>query len=153
MKKRFSLVLALAFALSILGTSIAFGAPKAAKSLYKNGTYSAERSAFDNHGGYKSKVTITIANDKITNAKYDAYTKDGKLKSQDASYESMMKAKEKLGPQEYQKLLTANLVKTNNADKVDVVTGATQSTNDFKQLVKAALENAKKGVKTTAVVQ
>lgn len=151
MKKRtICLTATLLFVLTLLFSNLALGAPK---QLYKDGTYKAEESVYDKYGGYKATVTITIKAGKITKATYDAFTKDGKAKSKDAAYEANMSKTNKIGPKEYMAQLPAQLVKVQNADKVDVVTGATHSTENFKQLTKLALDNAKKGIKTTAILK
>jgi sex pheromone cAD1 len=143
-----SLTLSLVFVFSLLFSSLAFGAP----SIYKDGTYKAQASTYDKFGGYKATVSITIKSGKITAATYDAFTKDGKAKSKDTVYEANMFKVNKVGPKEYLSMLPKNLVKVQSIDKVDTVTGATSSTKDFIKYVKAALENAKKGIKTTAVI-
>jgi major membrane immunogen (membrane-anchored lipoprotein) len=57
---------------------------------YKDGTYKASYKDFDDHG-WKSQVEVTVKDGKISDAKFDCVNADGKLKSQDADYNSSMK--------------------------------------------------------------
>jgi major membrane immunogen (membrane-anchored lipoprotein) len=144
-----SLTLSLVFVLSLLFSNLAFGATS---SVYKDGIYKAEAGAYDKFGGYKATVSITIKGGKITAATYEAFTKDGKAKSKDVTYEANMVKAVKVGPKEYLAKFPKSLVKVQTVDKVDTITGATSSRAEFIKFTNAALENAKKGIKTTAVV-
>ena len=124
----------------------------AASSAYKDGTYKASYKDFDDHG-WKSQVEVTIKDGKISDAKFDCVNADGKLKSQDADNNSSMKKVSKTSPEEFQPKLAADLVAKQDIEKVDSVTGATNSSNDFKKLAKAALDNAKAGKTEEAVVE
>lgn len=150
MKKLLSMILTLTFVLSIMGSSLAFGAPK---KTYVDGTYKATYDYIDSHG-WKSFVEVTIKGDKITAAKFDYINPAGKLKSKDAKYNKSMKAasKTKTYPALYTLALKNSLIKTQNIGKVDSITGATTSSNNFKTLAKVALANAKKGNKTPAIL-
>lgn len=150
MKKLLSMALTLAFVLSIMGSSLAFGAPK---KTYVDGTYKATYDYIDSHG-WKPFVEITIKGDKITATKFDYINPAGKLKSKDAAYNSAMKAasKTKTYPAIYTVALQKSLITTQNIDKVNAVSGATTSSTNFKTLAKVALANAKKGNKKTSIL-
>ncbi len=64
-----------------------------------------------------------------------------------------MKKVSKTSPEEFQPKLAKDLVEKQDIAKVDSVTGATNSSNDFKKLAKAALDNAKAGKTEEAVVE
>jgi major membrane immunogen (membrane-anchored lipoprotein) len=74
------------------------------------------------------------------------------LKTQDANYEKNMKAKTGVGPQEYTVKLTQDLMNKQDIGSVDTVTGATSGSNEFKELVAAALTNAVKGSTTASTI-
>lgn len=147
MKKLLSITLSLVFALSLFGT-MAFAAPK---STYVDGVYKATYDYIDSHG-WKPQLTVTVKGGKITIAKFDYVNPQGKLKTRDIKYNAAMKKVKGTYPALYSPVLGQELVKNQSVDKVDVVTGATSSSNNFKALATAALENAKKGDKTTAVL-
>ncbi|MGY0374301.1 FMN-binding protein [Clostridium sp. JNZ J1-5] len=123
---------------------------KAAKS-YTDGTYKASYDHIDGHG-WKPQIEIQIKDKKISKVVFDYVNPEGKLKTQDENYNKAMKDKSKTSPAEYSPQLGDNLVKTQDIDKVDVVTGATHSSENFKALAKAALANAEKGVSTPAIL-
>ena len=56
-----------------------------------------------------------------------------------------MEAKTKTYPEKYSQELNDKLVEVQDVSKVDTVSGATGSTEEFKALAKAALEAATKG--------
>ncbi|MCB2828615.1 FMN-binding protein, partial [Listeria monocytogenes] len=95
-----------------------------------DGTYKLEETNFDDKG-WKGVMSIEVKDGKITNANYDYKNKDGKLKSEDADYEKAMKDQVGTGPQEYLKQLSESLVKNQAAASVEVVSGATHSSDAF----------------------
>jgi major membrane immunogen (membrane-anchored lipoprotein) len=116
-----------------------------AATTYKDGVYSA-KSEPDERGNYAT-IKITVKNGSITVCDWKELTKDGKVK--DESYGKYPGVKEA----DYQKAQNAlkatntygdKLVKVQEVDKVDAVSGATNSNKLFKELAKKALQNAKK---------
>ena len=122
----------------------------------KDGTYRAEMS-IESHG-YKDYVEITVTGGKIDTVVYDAVTADGKKKTDDEDYKkSMMEGNKNASlpetyPADYMKKLSQSLVEQQEVEKVDVVAGATTSSNDFKTLVSALKNNMKSGKTQTVVV-
>lgn len=110
----------------------------------KDGTYKTEASDFDDKG-WKPFVEMEVKEGKIATVKFDYTNKDGKFKSEDAEYNKNMEAKVKTGPAKYTKELAENLVAKQDPTKVDTVTGATHSTENFKKLSTQLVDNAKKG--------
>ncbi|MBC2391505.1 extracellular electron transfer flavoprotein PplA [Listeria booriae] len=106
-----------------------------------DGTYKLEEKNFDDNG-WKAKFSIDVKDGKITESDYNYVDKDGKLKTDDADYEKNMKAKVGTGPQEYIPALNKSLVDKQVATDVQVVTGATHSSDAFinyaNQLIQAA---------------
>ena len=112
---------------------------KTAGADLKDGTYTLEEKNESN--GYKMAFSITVAGGKITESNYNGTNAEGKLKTDDADYEKNMKAKSGTGPQEFIPALNDALVKGQSAS-VEVVTGATHSSEQFanyaQQLIQAA---------------
>lgn len=151
MKKFLSITLGLTFVFTMVFGSLAIAAPKAAKKTYVDGSYKATYDAFDSHG-WKPQISLTIKADKITAVKFNYVNPAGKLKTQDISYNATMKKVNKTYPALYSPQLEQELVVAQNPTKVDTITGATSSSNNFRALAQEALANAKKGIKTTAVL-
>jgi major membrane immunogen (membrane-anchored lipoprotein) len=149
MKRLLSIILSLAFVLTLTVGATSF----AAKKTYVDGTYKATYDFVDSHG-WKPTLTVTIKGDKITAAKFDYVNPAGKLKTKDAAYNASMRkfSKTKTYPSLYCAQLGQSLIAKQNVAKVDVVTGATSSSTNFKALATAALTNAKKGIKAPAIL-
>ena len=95
----------------------------------KDGTYTLNEKNYSH--GYKVTFAITVKDNKITKSEYNQVNKDGKSKVDDASYNKQMKKIAKTNPKTYQPALNKSLVKNSDPTKVDVVTGATESSNTF----------------------
>lgn len=138
MKKVFALVVATLLAASLLAGC--------GGSKYKDGEYT-EKSSPDERGNY-GEIKITVKDGKITAADYKGYLKDGKVKDQDYG-----KTNGKIENQEnYDKAQKAlvgaatygpKLVETQEVSKVDAVSGATSSLEQFKDAAGKALAKAK----------
>jgi len=106
----------------------------------QDGTYKLEEKNESN--GYRATFEMTVKDGKITESNYDNINADGKSKADDKDYEKNMKDKSGVGPAEYIKELNDSFVKAQSADGVEVVTGATHSSESFQnyaqQLVQAA---------------
>ncbi len=122
-----------------------------AKTALKDGKYKAEASDFDERG-WKPFVEADVKDGKITTVTFDYINKDGKFKSEDAEYNKNMEAKVKTGPAKFTKQLEDALVEKQDVAKIDVVTGATHSTDNFKAIAVKVVENAQKGDTTVAKV-
>lgn len=119
----------------------------------KDGTYKAEASDFDDKG-WKPYVEVEYKDGKIASAAFDYSNKeDGHKKSTDEKYIAAMAAKSGTSPDKYTVELAKALVEKQDVEKVDSVTGATHSSENFKTLVKAAVDNATAGKTDTAKVE
>lgn len=119
------------------------------KNALKDGKYKAEYDKEDTRG-WKAFTEIEVKDGKIVSANYDYVNKDGKLKSKDAEYNKAMKDKSGTSPAEYAPALGKALVDKQDPSKVDKVTGATHSSDAFKEMAKKLIdEKAKKGDQTT----
>ena len=111
-------------------------------SAWKDGTYKAE-SGFDERG-WKFVHEITIEGGKITASTADYEDKDGNLKSENAEYNATMKEKSGVSSAEATDKLDEELLAAQSAD-VEVVSGATNTSENFKKSTEALLKAAEEG--------
>ena len=110
-------------------------AKKVAGGDLKDGTYKLE----------EKNEKMTVKDGKITESKYDNINADGKSKTEDTKYEESMKAKSGVGPKEYIKQLNDSFVKAQSASGVEVVTGATHSSESFQNYAQQLIQAAQAG--------
>lgn len=118
-------------------------AKKVAGGDLKDGTYKLEEKNEKN--GYRAVFEMTVKDGKITESKYDNINADGKSKTEDTKYEESMKAKSDVGPKEYIKQLNDSFVKAQSASGVEVVTGATHSSESFQNYAQQLIQAAQAG--------
>ncbi|AVK62173.1 FMN-binding protein [Lactobacillus sp. CBA3605] len=114
----------------------------------KDGTYNLSEKNYSH--GYRATFAITVKDNKITKSEYDQVNKKGKSKVDDAAYNKQMKKISKTNPKTYEPALNKALVKDSDPTKVDVVTGATESSNTF-VLYAEQLQNAAQNGNTKAI--
>jgi major membrane immunogen (membrane-anchored lipoprotein) len=115
------------------------------KKTYKDGVYTAV-SGEDERGAY-GEVTITVESGKITNCKFVTWQQDGTVKGEDYG-----KINGEISNREYydkaqlavkaMDKYASDLVKEQTPDKVDAVSGATVSHDQFVEASRAALKDA-----------
>lgn len=110
----------------------------------QDGTYKLVEKNLDENG-WKTDFTITVKDGKITESNYENLDKDGNKKSEDEGYEEAMKEKTGVGPKEYFPELNEQLVEKQDASEVEVVTGATHSSESFKEYAQQLIDAAKEG--------
>lgn len=115
----------------------------AASGDLKDGEYTLEEKNENN--GYRAVFTIVVKDGKITESKYDNINAEGKSKVDDAEYNKSMKEKAGASPEEFIPALNKALVESQTAEGVEVVTGATHSSDSFKEYAKQLIEAAKEG--------
>lgn len=118
-------------------------AKKVAGGDLKDGTYKLEEK--NEKKGYRAVFEMTVKDGKITESKYDNINADGKSKTEDTKYEESMKAKSGVGPKEYIKQLNDSFVKAQSASGVEVVTGATHSSESFQNYAQQLIQAAQAG--------
>src|SRR5690606_6008700 len=96
----------------------------------QDGTYSLEEKEISDKG-WKTTFEIKVENGKIVSSNYNYVNADGKLKTDDENYQKAMSDKTGVGPQDFIPALNKQLVDTQDAQKVEVVTGATHSSESF----------------------
>ena len=110
----------------------------------KDGTYKLEELNYSHD--YRQIFTMVVKKGKISSFKYDQINKDGISKTKNSSYEKQMKKVNKIGPKEYIPKLQEEFLKSNgNTEKVQVVSGATESSNSFIAYVDQLINAAQKG--------
>ena len=122
------------------------------KVSYKDGTYVAQSSVFENDDGTDDGngygvVSVTISDGKISDCTFTTYEADGTLKDEDYGKEDGRIANKDY----YNKAQKANaacaeyasmLVQNGQLDGIDSISGATINYNEFKEAVEAALKQA-----------
>ncbi|HFE9686991.1 TPA: FMN-binding protein [Clostridium perfringens] len=145
MKKKF---FALILSTLVASSFVACGASNDSK--LKDGDYTVETSKADDHG-YKAKLSIKVSDGKITEAKYNEFNGEtNAMKREDKDYNEKMTGVSGIGPAEYEPQLEKALIEKQSSD-IDVITGATSSSNQFKKLAEKILKNAEEG-KTEATL-
>lgn len=119
-------------------------AKQTAGAKMKDGTYKLVEDNYDH--GYKVEVSITVKNNKITDSSYDQVNKKGVSKTKDAAYEKQMKKISGIGPKEYIPKLAKELSSTQaDASGIQVVSGATHSSNTLRNYFNQLIQAAQKG--------
>lgn len=114
----------------------------------KDGTYTLVEKNFDTRG-WKTEFSITVVDGKITESAYENVNEAGAKKSEDAAYQENMAAKVGIGPADYFPDLNNQLVEKQDPEAVEVVTGATGSTDTFKKYAPMLIDAAEAGDTTT----
>ena len=141
-------ILYLLITLTLTGMLLISCTPKS----MKDGTYKAEFSTADSHG-WTDYVEITVSGEKITKVDYDSLNAEGKRKSEDTNYNQMMKdAGSSTWPSVFYPKLEDNLIKAQKPSDIDIVAGATDSSNALKKLVEELEKNMSKGETKTLKV-
>lgn len=114
----------------------------------KDGTYTLEEKNYSHN--YRVVFSITVKDGKLTESNYDYINKDGKSKQDDEEYNKSMQEKTGTAPKTFIPQLNEELVKAMNGedpsvDKVEVVTGATHSSDSFKIYAAQLINAAQKG--------
>ncbi|HZK46583.1 MAG TPA: FMN-binding protein [Atopostipes sp.] len=109
----------------------------------QDGTYSLEELNFG-ETGWKESLEIIVADGEITDASFSSLDEMGNSKIDSDEYQEAMSNVVEVGPQEFIPTLEESLVDVQNPADVEVVTGATSTSEKFKdyadQLVAAAEE-------------
>ncbi|WP_071394297.1 extracellular electron transfer flavoprotein PplA [Bacillus tuaregi] len=113
----------------------------------KDGTYTLVEKDYAH--GYKVNFEMTVKGGKITESNYNYVNEEGKLKTDDAEYQKNMSDKTGVGPIEFVPALNDQLLEKQNAGDIEVVTGATHSSDDFMNYAQQLIQAAQKGDTTT----
>jgi major membrane immunogen (membrane-anchored lipoprotein) len=110
----------------------------------QDGTYTLSEKNFDTRG-WKTEFSITVVDGKITESAYENVNEAGEKKSEDTTYQENMVAKVGIGPADYFPQLNNQLVEKQDPEAVEVVTGATGSSDTFKKYAPMLVEAAEAG--------
>jgi len=110
----------------------------------QDGEYSLKELNPDAHG-WSTYINMTVEGGKITAVDWNYVNGEGTLKSEDEGYQQAMSEKMGVGPKEFIPQLANSLIEKQNAAEVEVVTGATSSSNNFKMYVVQLIHAAQKG--------
>lgn len=120
---------------------------------YVDGTYKVEADAFDAHG-WKPFVELVIKDQKIDAVNFDYVNEAGVMKSEDEGYKAAMEPQSGTYPEKYTAELEQQLIDKQAIGDVDVITGATTSSNNFHALAEVALDElAKTGEASTKAIK
>lgn len=117
----------------------------------KDGYYTAEMSDFSH--GWKEYVCILVKNDKIVSAEFNAKDESGFIKAWDNEYMRNMGTVNGTYPNKYTREYVQQLMEGQKGTKVDMVTGATSSGENFEKLISAVIKQAEKGNSAAAIVE
>lgn len=134
MKKQSRIIMSILFFILILSVSGCFN-----KDMdYEDGTY-YEETDYDDRG-WKSTLEVVVKNGNIDSVNYEEVNEKGEIKSEDEEYGETMKQTTGISPKEAYEKLEKSLLKTQNFEKVDTVSGATYSSENFIKLLKKSLK-------------
>lgn len=117
----------------------------------KDGYYTAEMAEFSH--GWKEYVCIQVKDDTIVSAEFNAKDASGFIKAWDNEYMRNMGTVCGSYPNQYTREYVRQLIEEQKDTQVDSITGATHSGDNFRKLVPAVIEQAKRGDATTVQVK
>jgi major membrane immunogen (membrane-anchored lipoprotein) len=128
-----------------------FSACRGGSYKFYPGYYMAEAKDFDSHG-WKEYVSVFINNNQIISVEYNAKNAAGFIKSWDMDYMRTMNSVSGTYPNEYTRFYAGALLESQDPDRVDALSGATNSYRSFKLLAKAAIAQARVGDKSVSFI-
>ncbi len=137
----------------LLGVFLLICLAACSSASYKDGTYTGQSAMYegedDGSGAGYGVVTLTLKDNKITACEYNTYELDGTLKDEEYGKKDGEVANQDFYNRAQRARLACpkyaeQLVAAGDLNKVDAISGATISYNEFKEAVKDALNQAKK---------
>lgn len=117
----------------------------------RDGYYTAEMAEFSH--GWKEYVCIQVKDDTIVSAEFNAKDASGFIKAWDNEYMRNMGTVSGNYPNQYTREYVRQLLEGQKDTQVDSMAGATHSGDNFRKLVPAVIEQAKKGDSATVQVE
>lgn len=118
-----------------------------------DGTYHAEFADYDEYG-YKDYIDVVIAGGIVVSFEADAISEaDGSKKSESEDYRARMESISGSYPEKYYRDFANQYLSTGSADEIDIVAGATITTNSLIKLVRAVEQAARKGNTDPIIVE
>lgn len=121
------------------------------KEWVKDGFYTAEVSEFSH--GWQEYLIIQGKGGRIVSAEYNAKNESGFIKAWDNTYMKNMMSRQGTYPNKYTREYVQQLIDRQKNTDIDVVTGASNSGQNFVKFVEAVLEQAAAGDSATVVVE
>lgn len=109
----------------------------------KDGYYKAEMAEFSH--GWKEYVCIEVEDDTIVSVEFNAKDSSGFVKALDNEYMHNMGLTDGTYPNQYTRRYVQQLIEGQKDTKVELMTGATDSGDNFAKLVPVVMEQARKG--------
>jgi major membrane immunogen (membrane-anchored lipoprotein) len=109
----------------------------------QDGTYKLEEKNYSND--YRVSFEITVKDGKITESKYDNINADGESKTKNVDYNTNMKAKAGINPEEFIPKFNEELVAAQSPASIEVVSGATHSFDSFQNYAQQLIQAAQAG--------
>ncbi|ABR47584.1 FMN-binding domain protein [Alkaliphilus metalliredigens QYMF] len=106
---------------------------------YEDGTYTHEEPDADDRG-WTARIEITVDNGEITEVMYDEFDEEGMPKTEDDDYNERWEAQAGISAPEAFPALQDELIQAQSVEGIDVISGATQATERFKEVAAEALE-------------
>ncbi|MBN7772210.1 FMN-binding protein [Clostridium aminobutyricum] len=130
---------------------VSTSACQSAQNTLIDGYYTAEMSDYEHD--WKEFVTICVSNDNIVTVEFNARNSSGYIKAWDMDYMRQMNSIKGTYPNAYTRAYAASLLKTQSAENIDAVSGATHSGGNFERIIALLLEKAKSGDTSLGIVQ
>ncbi len=122
--------------LSLIISSAAFAA-------FKDGTYTKNVSKPKKDIVWTSEISIVVKDGKIVDAILTNKNDKGVDKAKDVEYNQKWMAASNIDFNLFTKKFAESLIATQDPDKIDTIVGATHATQQYKELAKEALKEAK----------
>jgi len=142
--KKFLSVLTLSSALLLTGCGDTAETPEDTAEGLQDGSYRVEDVNFG-ETGWKEALDITVDGGEITEATWESVDEDGNKKIEDEDYQETMSNVNEIGPQDFIPDLEGQLVDTQDPAQVEVVTGATGTSEKFQDYAQQAVDAAAEG--------
>lgn len=102
--------------------------------------------------GWKEALEITVVDGEITDANWESVDEDGNNKIEDEDYQEAMSGSVDVGPQDYIPALEESLVDAQDPANVEVVSGATSTSEKFQDYAQQLVDAVEEGNSETIQV-
>ncbi|MDR1651059.1 MAG: FMN-binding protein [Synergistaceae bacterium] len=148
MKIIYSVLIVILILLAAAGYNYSYSAAGSRK--LRDGYYTAEAAEYIH--GWKEFITIYVNNGRIVTAEYNAKNRSGLIKSWDMDYMRVMNETDGNYPNRYARGYASALIANQSTERIDAMSGATESYRSFMLLADAVITQAKAGDKSVAFV-
>lgn len=138
------LLAGLALSSALLLTACGSDTEEVAEGGLQDGTYTLEELNFGGTG-WKEGLEIVVDGGEITDATWSSVNEEGMKKIEDDNYQETMTSTDGVGPQDFIPGLEEALVDAQDPSEVEVITGATGTSEKFVEYAKQVVEAAEAG--------